>query len=232
MDTLLLTLHVLAALLFGAVIGAERQWRQRMAGLRTNTLVCMGSALFVSLSAMVDHELSRTRIAAQVVSGIGFLGAGVIMKEGLNIRGLNTAATLWCSAAVGVLAGSGFILAAAIGTGAVLVANVLLRPVASRINREPPDSIELETIYRLRVSCHREDETHIRAMILEAAKREGLMLRGILSEDTPDSRLAEVRADLLSTGRQDALAEQILKTLSLQTGVTGISWEVRPSGGE
>ena len=94
--------HLLAAMLLGALIGAERQWRQRMAGLRTNALVATGAAVFI-LSAMSASPDSPGRIAAQIVSGIGFLGAGVIMRDGMNVRGLNTAATLWCSAGIGVL---------------------------------------------------------------------------------------------------------------------------------
>lgn len=85
--------HLLAAMLLGALIGAERQWRQRMAGLRTNALVATGAAVFI-LSAMSASPDSPGRIAAQIVSGIGFLGAGVIMRDGMNVRGLNTAATL------------------------------------------------------------------------------------------------------------------------------------------
>ena len=96
-------LNVGTALFLGMAIGIERQYRQRTAGLRTNALVCLGSALFVSLSHLIDHESSPTRVAGQVASGIGFLGAGVILREGLNVRGMNTAATLWCSAAVGTL---------------------------------------------------------------------------------------------------------------------------------
>ncbi len=95
------------ATLLGACIGFERQWRQRMAGLRTNTLVAIGAASFVVFSGLFPGEDSPTRMAAQVVSGIGFLGAGIIFREGLHVTGLNTAATLWCSAAVGLLAGSG-----------------------------------------------------------------------------------------------------------------------------
>ena len=91
-----------SALLFGGIIGFERQWHQRMAGLRTNALVSLGAAGFVVFS-MAVADSSPTRVAAQVVSGIGFLGAGVILREGINIRGLNTAATLWCSAMVGTL---------------------------------------------------------------------------------------------------------------------------------
>src|SRR5262245_64787831 len=109
--------------LLGAAIGLERQVRQRLAGLRTNALVSIGAAAFVALAAMTPEESSPTRVAAQVVSGIGFLGAGVIFREGLSVRGLNTAATLWCSAAVGILAGMGFYGAALLTTIAVIVTN-------------------------------------------------------------------------------------------------------------
>lgn len=93
----------------GAIIGLERQWRARMAGLRTNALVATGATLFV-LYAVATEDSSPTRVASYVVSGIGFLGGGVILREGFNVRGLNTAATLWCSAAVGVLAASGHLV--------------------------------------------------------------------------------------------------------------------------
>lgn len=88
-----------SALMFGFFIGAERQWRNRTAGIRTNSLVGLGAALFVLLGTMVEGEASPTRIVAQVVSGIGFLGAGVIFKEGFSVSGLNTAATIWTTAA-------------------------------------------------------------------------------------------------------------------------------------
>ena len=112
-------INLAAAVVFGSVIGFERQWRHRLAGLRTNTLVALGAASFVVFEALVSNESSPTRVAAQVVSGIGFLGAGVIFREGLTVRGLNTAATLWCSAAVGVLAGAGYAWCAAIATACV-----------------------------------------------------------------------------------------------------------------
>src|SRR5579872_2593324 len=128
------SLNIFVALLLGVAIGFERQWRQHAAGLRTNTLVALGSALYVALSALVDHESSPTRVAAQVVSGLGFLGGGVILREGLNVRGLTTAATLWCSGAVGTLAGAGQLLPAAVGTAAILVLNLVLRPVVQRID--------------------------------------------------------------------------------------------------
>src|SRR5579871_4087029 len=100
--------RILIALILGTAIGVERQWHQRTAGLRTNALVSVGSALFASLACLMANESSPTRMAAQIVSGIGFLGAGLILREGNHVRGLNTAATVWCSAAVGTLCGSGF----------------------------------------------------------------------------------------------------------------------------
>src|SRR6202140_2109670 len=114
------------AVTLGAVIGFERQWRQRLAGLRTNTLVALGAASFVVFDSLFSGEVASTRVAAQVVSGIGFLGAGIIFREGLNVRGLNTAATLWCSAAVGVLSGGGALPYAAIAASMVIAVNLLL----------------------------------------------------------------------------------------------------------
>src|ERR1700732_1561052 len=122
--------NLAVAFCLSAVIGFERQWRNRLAGLRTNTLVALGAATFVVFEQLVPSETSPTRVAAQVVSGIGFLGAGLIFREGLSVRGLNTAATIWCSAAVGVLAGAGYPAYAALATGFVLVVHLLLRPIA------------------------------------------------------------------------------------------------------
>ena len=111
----------------GIAIGLERQWRQHPAGLRTNALVALGAALFVSLSLLVPDEGSKTRIASYVVSGLGFLGGGVILREGLNVKGLNTAATIWCSGAVGSLCGSDLVGHAALGTFVILFAHLSLR---------------------------------------------------------------------------------------------------------
>ena len=124
-----------AALVMGVAIGSERQFRQHTAGLRTNALVCVGAAMFVSLSHM-SHESDSTRIAAQIVSGIGFLGGGVILREGFNVRGMNTAATLWCSAAVGTMAGAGYVVQAALGTAIVLFVHLALRPLVQMIDAQ------------------------------------------------------------------------------------------------
>ena len=121
----------------GLIIGIERQYRRRVAGMRTITLVALGSFLFVSIS-FLTNPVDITRIAAQVVSGIGFLGAGVIIRDGQNIRGLNTAATLWCSAAVGTLTALGFIVEAVIGVLYILASNIILRIISKKMMNKIP----------------------------------------------------------------------------------------------
>src|SRR5260370_14916787 len=156
------------ATLMGACIGFERQWRQRMAGLRTNTLVAIGAASFVIFEGLFPDDASPTRVAAQVVSGIGFLGAGIIFREGLQVTGLNTAATLWCSAAVGLLAGSGHPLHAALATSFVVLVNLILRPLVRIINRQPFTQTENDLHYRVRVVCRSPEEAHVRALLLQS----------------------------------------------------------------
>ncbi len=128
-------LRLSVALLGGALIGLERQWRSRGAGLRTNTLVAAGAAMFVLISHMTPSGSNPTQVTAYV-SGVGFLGAGVIISDGARVRGINTAATLWCAAAVGALAASGFVWQAGVATATVLGINILLRPIGRRTDRQ------------------------------------------------------------------------------------------------
>lgn len=214
------------AVVAGAVIGFERQWRHRLAGLRTNTLVALGAASFVLLDQLASGDGSPTRVAAQVVSGIGFLGAGVIFKEGLNVRGLNTAATLWCSAAVGLLAGAGHPLYAAIATTFVIFINLLLRPLVALINRQPLTMTELATGYRVCVTCSSAQEAHIRALMLQALAPSPLSLQRLESSDLADAPgRVKVAASLTATERSDKALEQIVGRLSLEPAVTSASWE-------
>ncbi len=124
------TLRLLAALTGGLLIGFEREWQNKPAGLRTNALVSTGSALFVLLSINITPENGDvTRIIAQIVTGIGFLGAGIIFKEGFDVYGLTTAATVWCSAAVGCFAGAGYFIETLIAVATIMGINYLLIPV-------------------------------------------------------------------------------------------------------
>lgn len=131
MSTLDFALRLLAAIGAGFIIGLEREWRSKSAGLRTITLVTIGASLYVLLSIMITDAKGGdvSRIIGQVVTGIGFLGGGIIFKEGVSVRGLTTAATVWCSSAIGALAAGGFFYETLLGTLAILAVNIILVPM-------------------------------------------------------------------------------------------------------
>ena len=141
-------LGLLICFLLSFLLGIERQYRRRFLGLRTMILVSVGSYLFVSFSFLLTgYQTDASRIAAQVVAGIGFLGAGVIMKDDKNskVRGLTTAATLWCDSSIGVLCAGGFIKEAIVASLVVLFANVILRYINVFINSKVEEKTIMET---------------------------------------------------------------------------------------
>src|SRR6266851_7982687 len=219
-------INLAVALGLSAVIGFERQWRNRLAGLRTNTLVSLGAASFVVFASLFPGEASPTRVAAQVVSGIGFLGAGIIFREGLNVRGLNTAATLWCSAAVGLLAGSGAHLRATLVAAMIVAVNLLLRPFVRLINRQPHASTELETRYEISAMCRGNSEAQTRALLLRGLSASGLHLHGLESSNIESTDHVRVVAHITTEGRSDAQLEQIVGRLSLEPTVSAARWNL------
>jgi putative Mg2+ transporter-C (MgtC) family protein len=184
--------RLLLALFLGICIGAERQWRQRAAGLRTNTLVCLGAAAFVDLGLTIAP--STTQVVAYVVSGVGFLSAGAIMKDGGSIRGLNTAATLWCSAAVGACAGSGEMLDAVFVTALLLVVNSALRPIGRFIDKRSLARLNVQTLYRLRVICEGEHRAEVEGQVTRAIAERSLVLRHLATEEIEETATTLVQA--------------------------------------
>jgi putative Mg2+ transporter-C (MgtC) family protein len=218
-------LNIAVALALGIAIGLERQWRQHQAGLRTNALVALGAALFVSLSRLMGDEGSPTRIASYIVSGLGFLGAGVILRDGLNVKGMNTAATLWCTGAIGTLAGAGFAPEAVAGTVAVLTVHLGLRPVVRWIEAQTKTATDVETYYRLRVTCAEGEGAHIRAILLRhIGGRERMSVQGISTEDSEKDGKVIV-ADVYALERNDRAMEETVARLSIEPEVTGVSWQ-------
>jgi putative Mg2+ transporter-C (MgtC) family protein len=206
----------------GALIGLERQWRARMAGLRTNALVAVGATLFV-LYAVAANDTSSTRVASYVVSGVGFLGGGVILREGFNVRGLNTAATLWCSAAVGVLA-AGHLLFALIATGTIVGTHLVGRPLGRLIDRDHHiEEDEGQLPYQVQVVCRRKSEKYARAQIVQHTSSNDLLLRGIHTGRADDDNIV-LTAYLLVNGRAPDRLERLVAELSLQPGVYAVHW--------
>jgi putative Mg2+ transporter-C (MgtC) family protein len=179
--------RLFAALFFGAMIGLERQKRQRRAGLRTNALVALGSASFASLSVLIEDDASPTRIISQVVSGVGFLGAGAILRDGMSVRGLNTAATLWSAAAVGALSGTGFVIHGFITAFFVVFAHVVLRPIGYRIDLQKSNQPSVsEVVYQAEIICQGGQEGYIRTLLLQTVGGGLLQLRKLRSYDLID----------------------------------------------
>jgi len=191
-------LNSLASLVSAFLIGAERQYRQRTAGLRTNVLVSVGAAAFVDLGMRLTGNPGAVQVVAYVVSGVGFLGAGVIMKEGMNVRGLNTAATLWSSAAVGAFSGADLLAEAALLTAFILAGNTFLRPLVNFINRIPIDEQAIEATYEIEVTCDAEHASEAREFLVQRAEASNYPIGDIEETARPDDSV-HIVARLVST---------------------------------
>jgi putative Mg2+ transporter-C (MgtC) family protein len=143
----------------------------------------------------------------------------------MSVRGLNTAATLWCSAAIGVLAGAGYSLYATIATAFVLFVNLLLRSIISFINRQPLTATELEIGYVVSVTCRNPDEAHVRALLQQGLAGSGLALRRLDSNDLPETKRVSVTAFVTAPQRVDADVERIVGRLSLEPTVSAARWQ-------
>ncbi len=224
-------LRLLTAFSCGVAIGIERQLRQRTAGLRTITLVTSGACLFVTLGVLTGNGVAGvTQIAAYVVSGVGFLGGGVIMRDKGSIQGINTAATLWCSAAVGVLSGSGHYLPALAGTVVVLLVNTVLRSLSHAINATPVSNADLIREYQITVICLAADEIHVRTLLSNSMYAKPLSFQSLTSEDVEQEGAVErikVTATLKLHPKDQAKLEQIASRMSMEKSISSVSWTAR-----
>lgn len=214
-----------SAFVLGTLIGAERQYRQRTAGLRTNVLVAVGAAAFVDLAMRLSGNDGAVRVIAYVVSGIGFLGAGVIMKQGMDVRGLNTAATLWASAAVGSCAGADMVAQAAVLTVFILAGNTLLRPLVNAINRIPLDEQAIEAIYELKLTVTPEALPDMRDHLVERLKRANYPVADVDVVEHGDDVL-EIVAKLVNTTVESKELDEVVADLECQPGVRHATWQV------
>jgi putative Mg2+ transporter-C (MgtC) family protein len=214
--------YMAAAIFCGAVIGMERQARQQMAGVRTNALVALGACGFVVFSQQFPGDPNQTRIAAQIVSGIGFLGAGLIFRDGSRIHGLNTAATLWCSAGVGMMCGAGALHLAAVLTGMVLILNLFLRPVVSFIDKTLLSGRGKEQLVRLRIVCRSDREEDLRALALRMLIQAGYRVIEMDSHPSEDGAGIEVTVILSSLTHSVEGLEKAVALLAVEPGVSHV----------
>jgi putative Mg2+ transporter-C (MgtC) family protein len=213
------------ALLLGSVVGFERQWHQKMAGLKTNALVATGAAGFVSFATLAGQGNPST-ISAQIVTGIGFLGAGVIMREGISVHGLNTAATLWCSAMVGAMCGFGMWQAGGVAACLVLGANIVLRPVANWLNTRRQAGSDVESHYTVTLICASGEAPRVRVALLAGLRQRHLPADHLESEAQPAESRTVITVRATTERSADADIEAILGELALDGAVKGTSWQV------
>jgi putative Mg2+ transporter-C (MgtC) family protein len=213
------------AFVLGTLIGAERQWRQRTAGLRTNVLVAIGAAAFTDLGTRLLGPDGATRIISYIVSGIGFLGAGVILKEGTQIRGLNTAATLWCSAAVGAFAGAALWAEAIALSFFVVAGNTLLRPLVNYINRLPIDTQTTEARYRVHVVTDHRKVSSARDILDETLEKVGYPILEIETLSETETQV-ELAAILVPSSADPAVLDAVVAQLEKSPPVYSATWSV------
>lgn len=220
-------LRVGVALILGSLIGAEREWRNKLAGLKTNALVCVGSALFTCIGFYTgggSTYADPTRIAAQVASGIGFLGAGVIMRDGMTIRGLTTAATVWCAAAIGTMAGAGLLVYSVVGTCFIFGSNLVLKEITHAMYQYRHGDAAVEVNYVLHF--HTDSFEHEkRKAILAFLKRWNMTLRSLDIQPTAHGYAWSAEVQSMEEKEQDlnpeAMSDAFWKVFAVQ-----LSWKI------
>ncbi|MBQ1550742.1 MAG: MgtC/SapB family protein [Bacilli bacterium] len=210
--------RVLICYVLSMLIGFERLYRNKATGLRTNALVALGSFLFVYVS-VGDVSTDKFRIASQVVCGMGFLGAGIILRNGNKVRGLNTAATLWTVAAIGVLCAYGFIPEAVVGTFLILFSNVLLRDVSSKIIEKIQNNSKEKCI--IDVTCDDAIEVVVRTLITENIEKNSIQMES-LNRNKGNDKNVKLRFEFI-TSRPELIMDLVNK-LSEEVGVHKVNW--------
>ena len=222
-----IALRLGAAVLAGALIGLERQWNKHTAGVRTHALVALGAALFVLFAPLAGTPQEAARMAGQVITGIGFLGAGVLMRTGLTVHGLNTAATVWCTAALGVLCAAADYWSVLLGTGAVLLVNLVFRPVSRMLTkfstRQPPQAFH----YSIKVSCDPGREAAISSLLTQLVAAGPFVVESLQQE--PGTETSSILLTLSAAEYQSVQLEQITTRLGLEPGVRSVSWKLDPT---
>lgn len=213
------SLQILVCFLLSSCIGIERQFRRRLVGLRTIILVSIGSFLFVRFSYAFPNS-DMTRVAAQVVAGIGFLGAGVIIKDNKSVKGLTTAATLWCAAAIGILCAANLLFEAGVGTLIVLFTNIVLRTINSKINALS-GNINYN-LYTFTIVCEESAEKEVLKAIKNVAKKHESLINNIETNEIENGNI-KIELSLIDNSNNDSVSNDIMQSLAGRKDLSSIS---------
>lgn len=222
-DICIFLVHIAIAFFLSFFVGLERQWRRRSIGLRMNVLVCIGSLMFTHASlCFLNSDVSR--VASQIVCGIGFLGAGIIIKdENRNITGLNTAATVWCSAAIGLLCGIGLIIEAILGTIFVLLSNIFLRKISYQLSEIEPTKDGYH-YYSLKIACKPKNMPVVRNELVEFSNKEHICIDTIdVIEKTMNKCTIIVKVKI--PGNKLNFIEHLMNAMTLNDNIISIGWK-------
>ncbi len=217
-------LQITICFLLSSCIGIERQYRRRVVGLRTIILVSLGAFLFVRFS-FAFPESDMTRVAAQVAAGIGFIGAGVILKDGRSVKGLTTAATLWCSAAIGILCAGNLLFEAAVGTLIILFTNIILRTVNSKINNLS-GNINYN-IYSFSIICEEKKEMEIIKILKKIVIKNEANINSIETSETDNGN---IKIDISITDKKDTVYQEVMKDIPGREDILSISLNKKDFG--
>ncbi len=224
-------IRMMIAILLGALIGTERQLTKHYTGIITTIIVCVGSFAFASFAFLVgDANSDVTRIAAQIVSGIGFLGAGVILSDGTKVKGINTAATVWASAAVGILCCIDKIWFAVAVALAILITHLVLHPVTEyidkkqRYDKKKSQKAE-ETFYRISIICDEDHAPEIKEKLIKKIREtENVLLRKLQTGGQTDGNV-KVKADISTKAKDNELVESLIVYLGTNNDIISAGWK-------
>ncbi|MBQ7202749.1 MAG: MgtC/SapB family protein [Eubacterium sp.] len=228
------SVHLLAAAILGAIIGFERQWTRHQAGILTNVIVCIGSYAFTAFSFIVANGgVDITRVASGIVSGIGFLGAGLILREGSNIRGLNTAATVWATSAVGILCCVKNLLYPIIVGIVIVIVHLVLHPISDYISKlrkydKTDKKKNKEAFYRISVVCPEDSELEVRKSIMSIIKNEpDALLHTLESTDSrSDEHNKKIRAHISTKNEDVSLVEKLITQVGKNEEIISAGWKI------
>lgn len=228
------SIRLLICILLGLGIGFERQWTKHPAGILTNVIVCVGAYAYSAFSYVAmdgtGNTVDVTRVAAQVVCGIGFLGAGLIIRDGTNIRGLATAATIWTTAAVGVLCTLPNIIFSIIVGLTVVFIHLLLHPVSNYLEKarqyKKGESRNAECIYKISILCNEDNEIDIRSHLVKTIhEKEKVLLHNLESQSTNDGR-TKIKAYISTAKKDDDTVESVLVHIGKDEGIVSAGWKL------
>lgn len=225
-------IRILLAVVLGIVLGLERQLTNHVTGIRTNVIVCVGSFAFTAFSYLCFTDgVDLTRVASGIVSGIGFLGAGVILSDGTKVKGLTTAASIWASSAVGILCCLDNILYAIIVAATLVFCHLILHPVSEFINKQQKYDKEKrkneEAFYKISIICEEERADEIKTHIVQYIRNlDNILLRNLSMRGTEGGN-KKITAEVSTRTKDNELIERVITHVGKQENIISTGWENR-----